>query len=165
MSFKIHDKLNRITRVAATLQESGKRIEELSKKLSETQKDLDLLTVYYMQVEMEYGELIGEDIEHLAAIEVLLKKYDMDKKPLGGKPNKQNFYVIRRFDGKYWGGPHCGWTRDKSNSIGFPDEKMANEFTDINFKDRDPNYQCRYCAEPYFVNPTYDPVIKKSLDK
>ena len=75
MTFKAHDKLNRITELALTLQREGIQIDKMTKKIREDEKALDLLTVHYMQTEMEYGKLIGENIDYTAAIVILLARH------------------------------------------------------------------------------------------
>ncbi len=77
MTFKIHDKLNRIVTVSVNLQNVGNDINELTAKIKSQEKELDLMIVHYMQTEMEYGKLIGEEIDHLAAIDVILKKHGL----------------------------------------------------------------------------------------
>lgn len=79
MTFKIHSKLNRVVAVSVSLQELGAQIMRETAALKESEKILDLLTVHYMQTEMEYGDLIGETIDHTSEIIRLLTKHGQTK--------------------------------------------------------------------------------------
>lgn len=79
MDFKIHSKLNRIAEVSASMQDAASRIAIQTKEIQKLQKSLDLLMVHYMQMETEYGELIGEEIDNKDAVEELLTKHGMEK--------------------------------------------------------------------------------------
>lgn len=91
MSFKIHSKLNRIVEVSVNLSAMGTQIAKLTAQLKEDEKELDLLTVHYMQTETEYGGLIGEIIDNRSAIAGLLKKHDQEefKKKVGQEEFKK----------------------------------------------------------------------------
>ncbi len=125
MTFKIHDKLNRIVEVSTSLQQYGTQITNLSKVMQAHEKELDLLTVHYMQTEMEYGKLIGEEIDHLAAIETLLQKHGKEKPETAKEivPIDGDFYLIKRSDGMYWGG--LCWEKNKHLAHGYPNEVAA----------------------------------------
>ncbi len=148
MTFKIHDKLNRIVAVSVNLQETGAEINRLTEKLKADEKELDLLTVHYMQTEMEYGKLIGEDIEHLPAIESLLQKHSMFKEEAPKTPNRQRFFLVKRSDGQYWGGSNWGWTMGRENSCGYKDEETAWAFINSNFVNGAPMGSLSYRYKP-----------------
>jgi hypothetical protein len=151
MTFKIHDKLNRIVAVSVNLQETGAEINRLTEKLKADEKELDLLTVHYMQTEMEYGKLIGEDIDHLPTIEALLQKHGEAKPKKAVSANRQTFFLVKRSDGRYWGGSNWKWTLSRENSYGFPDEERAWSFINNNFDKPDPDWDPnkRYKTVPH----------------
>lgn len=128
MTFKIHDKLNRLTELCENLQQTGEQISEKTAYIKCTEKELDLLLVHYMQTEMEYGKLIGEFIDHLAAIETLLQKLGEAKVTVKQDSVVQNFFVIKRSDGCYWGGTNWEWVKDKNHAYGFDREEKAWEY-------------------------------------
>jgi hypothetical protein len=79
MTFKIHTKLNRIVETSISLKRLSVQIQNALTKKEEDHKALDLLLIHYMQTEMEYGKLIGEEINHTNQIEFLLEKHKIKK--------------------------------------------------------------------------------------
>ncbi len=127
MTFKIHSKLNRLTELTSALQQLGEEITDLDYRVKGDEKKLDLLHVHYMQTEMEYGELIGEKIDHFLKIESLLIKHGMQKSDGEKKPVDENdFYLVKRSDGMYWGGR--GWEKDRTRALGFSNADKAWSF-------------------------------------
>ncbi len=72
MSFKIHDKVNRIVSLSANLQSLLSDIKERTEALRRDTRALSLQQIHYMETEMEFGILIGLEYDHREAIEKML---------------------------------------------------------------------------------------------
>lgn len=77
-SFKIHNKLNRLTELSITMARDANAILKLAAMIKLNQRTMELFTINYLQDETEYGELIHEEINNREQIDALIEKHRLE---------------------------------------------------------------------------------------